>query len=127
MTEGPYYLDLTMVRSNIVENRTRAALALSLVVLDAATASPIEGAVVEIWHCDADGVYSGFQSARAGPNDGGTVYATTAPYSSRSDPDVRNDGDGIYGQGGSSSVLSVTKSGTGYTSTVNVGVKSAGA
>ena len=56
-----------------------------------------------------------------------TVYATTAPYSSRSERDVRNDGDGIYGQGGSSTVLSVTKSGTGYASTVNVGVKSAGA
>ena len=96
-------------------------------VLDAATASPIEGAVVDIWHCDADGVYSGFQSARAGSNDGGTVYATTAPYSSRSERVVRNDGDGIYGLGGLSTVLSVTKSGTGYASTVNVGVKSAGA
>jgi protocatechuate 3,4-dioxygenase beta subunit len=35
-------------------------LTLRLTVVDASTCRPIKGATVEIWHCDAGGVYSGF-------------------------------------------------------------------
>jgi len=70
MTEGPYYLDLDLVRSNIVEDRTGAALALSLVVIDVTTQKPIQGAAVDIWHADANGAYSGFVSASASANGG---------------------------------------------------------
>ena len=36
-------------------------------MLDAATGDPISGAGVDIWHCDAGGVYSGFATMRMGP------------------------------------------------------------
>ena len=68
MTEGPYYLDLDLVRSDIREDRDGAALALTLRVIDVNTGSPVDGAAVDIWHCDANGLYSGFVSQSAGAN-----------------------------------------------------------
>ena len=58
-TEGPYYLDDHKVRRNITEGRPGASLALRLTVVDVSTCKPIKGATVDIWHCDAGGVYSG--------------------------------------------------------------------
>ena len=71
MTEGPYFLDLNLVRSDIREDREGAPLALNLVVADASTGAPIEGATVDIWHCDANGLYSGFVSESAQANNSG--------------------------------------------------------
>jgi len=62
LTEGPYYVDLDSIRSDITEDRTGTPLLLALRVRDAASCEPIENAVVDIWHCDAVGVYSGFES-----------------------------------------------------------------
>lgn len=61
MTEGPYYLDINKVRSDITEGRPGAPLALALTVANATTCKPISGAAVDIWHTDALGTYSGVQ------------------------------------------------------------------
>lgn len=58
-TEGPYYLDDAKVRRNITEGKAGVPLALRLTVIDASSCKPIKGAAVDIWHCDAGGVYSG--------------------------------------------------------------------
>ncbi len=58
-TEGPYYLDDHQVRRNITEGRPGTPLMLRLGVLDVSNCKPIKGAAVDIWHCDAGGVYSG--------------------------------------------------------------------
>jgi len=60
-TEGPYYVDDAAVRRNVTEGRPGVALALRLTVVNVASCKPIKGAAVEIWHCDAGGVYSGVQ------------------------------------------------------------------
>src|SRR5579864_5996778 len=60
MTEGPYYIADEKVRRNITEGRPGVALRLRLAVVDASTCAAIKGAAVDIWHADADGVYSGF-------------------------------------------------------------------
>jgi protocatechuate 3,4-dioxygenase beta subunit len=57
--EGPFYIDLARVRQDIVENRPGVPLALALAVVDSATCEPIRDGAVDIWHCDALGVYSG--------------------------------------------------------------------
>ena len=57
--EGPFYIDLAQVRQDIVENRPGVPLALALTVVDSNTCEPIRDAAVDIWHCDALGVYSG--------------------------------------------------------------------
>ena len=57
--EGPFYIDLAQVRQDIVEDRPGVPLALALTVVDAGTCEPIRNAAVDVWHCDALGVYSG--------------------------------------------------------------------
>jgi protocatechuate 3,4-dioxygenase beta subunit len=65
-TQGPYYIPKEKVRSNIVEHRSGVSLKLRLTVVDAVRCAPIMGAAVDIWHCNAGGIYSGFESASAG-------------------------------------------------------------
>ncbi|WSQ08768.1 intradiol ring-cleavage dioxygenase [Streptomyces sp. NBC_01231] len=60
MTEGPYYLDGQLVRSDISEGKAGFPLKLTLTVVDDDTCVPLNKALVEIWHCDALGEYSGF-------------------------------------------------------------------
>src|SRR5690349_21967259 len=57
--EGPFYIDLARVRRDIVEDRPGVPLALALTVVDADTCEPLRDAAVDIWHCDALGIYSG--------------------------------------------------------------------
>ena len=64
VTEGPYYLDLNLVRRDITGDRKGTPLTLRFVVADAATCKPIPGAKVEIWHADASGTYSGVAGQR---------------------------------------------------------------
>ena len=61
-TEGPYYVDDAAVRRNVTEGRPGVALTLRLTVVNASSCRPIKGAAVEIWHCDAGGIYSGVSS-----------------------------------------------------------------
>ena len=66
MTEGPYYVDEDLNRSDIRSDPTTgevkdgAPLTLTFLVSQVSNGScaPLEGAKVEIWHCDAAGVYS---------------------------------------------------------------------
>jgi protocatechuate 3,4-dioxygenase beta subunit len=72
MTEGPYYLDGALVRTDITESKPGIPLKLSLTVVDDDTCAPLAGALVEIWHCDALGEYSGFVggNGHSEPDDG---------------------------------------------------------
>jgi protocatechuate 3,4-dioxygenase beta subunit len=58
MTEGPYYVSGDKVRHTITEGKRGVPLFLRLTVLDVATCKAIKGAAVDIWHCDAGGLYS---------------------------------------------------------------------
>lgn len=66
VTEGPYYVDEDLERSDIRsdpstgEVKEGALLRLTFNVSQVSNGSctPLEGAKVEIWHCDAGGVYS---------------------------------------------------------------------
>lgn len=64
-TAGPYPLDLSgseeFFRSEIAEDHPGVPLTLTLSLVDVDSGcAPISGARVDIWHCDADGVYSGY-------------------------------------------------------------------
>jgi protocatechuate 3,4-dioxygenase beta subunit len=65
-TEGPYYIPREKVRRNISEGRPGVPLQLQLQVVDVASCRGIAGASVDVWHCDAGGVYSGVAAAGAG-------------------------------------------------------------
>lgn len=68
-TEGPYFVDERLNRSDIrtdpANGRVKAGtpLALTFLVsrLDDGNCQPLPGAQVDIWHCDAMGVYSDVQ------------------------------------------------------------------
>jgi protocatechuate 3,4-dioxygenase beta subunit len=62
-TEGPYYIPSEKLRRNIIEGKPGIPLTLRATVVDASTCRPIAGAAVDVWHCDAAGVYSGFGQA----------------------------------------------------------------
>ena len=72
LTEGPYWIDTNLRRRNIIAGRPGLPLELRLTVANATTCSPIKGADVEIWHCDAGGNYSGV----SGGGGGGTASPT---------------------------------------------------
>src|SRR4051794_25512595 len=57
--EGPYHRDHHPSRRDIAEDRVGVPLILGI-GLSARDGTGIGGAVVEIWHCDAAGRYSGF-------------------------------------------------------------------
>lgn len=60
VTEGPFYVEPELVRADITEGRPGLPMVLRLQVVSADCA-PIPGARVDVWHCDADGAYSGVQ------------------------------------------------------------------
>ena len=58
-TEGPYYTDPGLIRGEITEDKTGIPLRMQLQVVTA-DCRPIANARVDIWHCDAQGNYSGY-------------------------------------------------------------------
>ena len=87
-TEGPYYFDADSIRSDIREGRPGTPLVLALRVRGGDDCAPVENAIVDIWHCDAGGVYSGFGSgegerflrgAQATNEDGIAKFTTIYP------------------------------------------------
>lgn len=67
LIEGPYYIDDAIFRRNVKEGRPGTKLELRFKVSDESSCRPIAGAVVEIWHADSRGIYSGFGEAAAEP------------------------------------------------------------
>jgi len=171
-TEGPYYVDDAAIRRNVTEGKPGVALALRLTVVNVANCKPIKGAAVEIWHCDASGVYSGvqgdtgmflrgvqrtdakgmalFRTIYPGWYQGRTVHihvkvhvggdvvhtgqfffpaavsdavARRAPYNRHGRPDTPNTTDAIFRNGGSRSMLALTRRGTGYVGSLAMGVR----
>ncbi|MGQ4420347.1 intradiol ring-cleavage dioxygenase [Streptomyces sp. SAS_269] len=188
-TEGPYYLDLETVRKDITEGKAGVPLALRVTVVDAATCAPLPQTAVDIWHCDALGVYSGYAAGGSTPDTtflrgvlltdsagvaefttvypgwyvgralhihvkthaGGTVsngtyhgghvshtgqlyfpeayntrIAALSPYRNNTATRTLNARDGIYRNGGSSTLLTLTQAGSGLdkgvTGTVVLGI-----
>jgi protocatechuate 3,4-dioxygenase beta subunit len=70
---GPTWFDAHAVRSDIRDARPGAPLDLAFRVERTAGCAPVPNAVVDLWQCDASGMYSGF--AGVGPGDGGNPGA----------------------------------------------------
>jgi len=189
LTEGPYYVDEELNRSDIrsdpsdgtVKEGALLALTFNVSRIASGACSVLEGAVVDVWHCDALGVYSdvsdsgfntvgkkflrgyqvtdasgvaqfttiypGWYSGRAvhihfkirSAAGASSAYEFTSqlffndsltdqvqaqsPYASKGTRDTRNANDGIYQQGGSQLVLSVTQTSGGYAATFDVALE----
>jgi protocatechuate 3,4-dioxygenase beta subunit len=69
LTEGPYFVDERLDRSDIrtdsvtgtVSDGARLDLSWEVTRVDGSACTPFAGAMVDVWHCDAAGVYSDVQ------------------------------------------------------------------
>jgi protocatechuate 3,4-dioxygenase beta subunit len=190
-TEGPYFVDERLHRSDIrvdpSDGSMKEGLPLTLEIHVSSSSrggcKPLAGASVDIWHCDAQGVYSdatdprfrtigkkflrGYQVTDAngsvefrtiypGWYEGRTVHihfkVRTAPKSARAyeftsqfyfedsitdrvhaqrpyvkkgQRTLKNEGDGIFRDGGSQLVLSLVENAQGYAARFDVGLQMA--
>ena len=58
-TAGPFYLEDALLRQDITDGKPGTPLRLQFEVLELDGCSPLDDAALEIWHCDAEGAYSG--------------------------------------------------------------------
>jgi protocatechuate 3,4-dioxygenase beta subunit len=189
LTEGPYWVDERLDRSDIRTDSStgmeapgaRLDLAWAVTRIDGSDCVPFEGAMVDVWHCDSQGVYSdasdpgfstqgqdflrgyqltdangsaafttiypGWYSGRAvhihfkirtDPDQStGTVFTSqlffddafsqqvylAEPYAPRGPQATLNTEDGIFGQSGGQTLLSVAPTTDGYATTFAIGVR----
>ena len=70
-TEGPYFVDERLERADIrsdpsngsVRDGVPLALSMRISTLTGSRCEPLSGAIVDVWHCDAAGIYSDVDDA----------------------------------------------------------------
>lgn len=76
-TAGPFPLDLTentsFLRSDIRETKTGVRLNLKLKIIGADNCLAMQNVRVNVWHCDKDGLYSGYSQTN-NPGQSGLTY-----------------------------------------------------
>ncbi|MFJ6298771.1 dioxygenase [Streptomyces griseoviridis] len=96
-TEGPYYIDADKIRRDVTEDQEGIPLRLRLKVIDAESCRPVRNAAVDIWHCNAAGVYSGYEDQGSG---GGGPAPTGEPPTGEPPTDGPGGPGGPAGGGG---------------------------
>ncbi|KAG2783046.1 hypothetical protein Pcac1_g7363 [Phytophthora cactorum] len=66
VTQGPYYVNGELVRSDIREEEEGVDLYAEIQIIDVNTCEPVEGLYLDFWHCNATGVYSGIVASGNG-------------------------------------------------------------
>jgi protocatechuate 3,4-dioxygenase beta subunit len=82
MTVGPYFVDEQLNRSDIrsepsdnsVKEGVPLVLTFSVAQVANSACTPLSGAQVDVWHCDAEGVYSGVNDPRQGGDNTTTQF-----------------------------------------------------
>ncbi len=69
---GPFYYPYELLRSNMSEGKPGLPLRFALELRHARTCAPIPNAAIDVWHCDAMGLYSAFTKMSFGPPPGGS-------------------------------------------------------
>ncbi|KIW04501.1 hypothetical protein, variant [Verruconis gallopava] len=59
VTEGPYYVLGELVRKNVTEGFAGVPLTLDIQIIDVNTCEPVPDIMLDFWHCNSTGVYSG--------------------------------------------------------------------
>ncbi|CAN9297314.1 unnamed protein product [Alternaria sp. RS040] len=59
VTQGPYWVEGELVREDVTENQEGIPMTLDIQIIDVNTCEPVPQAYLEMWHCNATGVYSG--------------------------------------------------------------------
>ena len=69
MTLGPCYYSGTSIRSNLTEGKPGLPTLLAFLIVNADTCQPIQNASIDIWHTDAQGIYSAPINTFCNPGD----------------------------------------------------------
>lgn len=72
-TEGPFYFDPALERVDITEGRGGLPAEVRLQIVDE-SCTPLPGARVDLWHCDAEGKYSGYAGQPNGVDTRGETF-----------------------------------------------------
>ncbi|KAM0820094.1 putative Intradiol ring-cleavage dioxygenases domain-containing protein [Seiridium cardinale] len=65
-TVGPYYVAGELIRTDVTEGQEGVPLHLDIQFVDVSDCSAVSDLVVDIWHCNSTGVYSGVSSQGQG-------------------------------------------------------------
>ncbi|KAF2709418.1 aromatic compound dioxygenase [Pleomassaria siparia CBS 279.74] len=68
ITDGPYYVNGELIRKDVKEGQAGVELYLEAQYIDITTCEPVPALYVDVWNCNATGVYSGVESGQAGLN-----------------------------------------------------------
>jgi protocatechuate 3,4-dioxygenase beta subunit len=60
--QGPFFVPGGKLRNDLIEDREGIALFLKIRLVEAKNCTALRGASVEIWSCDASGMYSGYDA-----------------------------------------------------------------
>lgn len=72
VTQGPYYVGGEYVRSNVIEDQVGVDTVIDYQVIDVDTCEPVPNVYLEMWHCNATGVYSGIVASGNGDSSDST-------------------------------------------------------
>jgi Dioxygenase len=68
-TEGPYYVTGELIRRNITDGEQGVPMTLDIQIIDTSSCEPVPAIYLDMWHCNATGVYGGVV-ARGNGNSG---------------------------------------------------------
>jgi hypothetical protein len=69
VTQGPYYVDGELIHSDITDGQEGVPLYLDIQLIDTSTCEPVPAVYMDLWHCNATGVYSGVAASGNGNSD----------------------------------------------------------
>ena len=69
VTQGPFYVNGEFIRSDIVDGEEGVPLYLDIQLIDVSTCEPATSSMVDLWHANSTGVYSGVTSSLNGNED----------------------------------------------------------
>lgn len=69
VTQGPYYVDGELIRSDITDGQEGVPLYLDIQLIDTSTCEPVPAVYMDLWHCNSTGVYSGVAASGNGNSD----------------------------------------------------------
>jgi len=98
--EGPFYISDELIRPNITEGKVGVPLKLRVALVNAKTCAPVSSAAFDIWHCDAVGIYSGFNAMGPGPGGRPGGFGNGGPDGPPPGPPPNGGGPGFGGPGG---------------------------
>ncbi|SJL14750.1 related to protocatechuate 3,4-dioxygenase beta subunit [Armillaria ostoyae] len=77
LEQGPYYVQGEYIRSDMSENQTGVPAYVDIELIDVSTCEPLTSVYLDVWHCNATGVYAGIVAEGNGDDTDESNWNTT--------------------------------------------------